>query len=55
VDFAALPPVNRALMSMLLATNVFVQNTSLIAAKSRADPLHATATRGLAARNGEPH
>jgi hypothetical protein len=53
VDFAALPPVNRALMSMLLATNVFVQNASLIAAKSRADPLHAT--RGLAARNGEPH
>jgi PPE-repeat protein len=32
VDFAVLPPVNRALMSTLLATNVFGQNTSLMAA-----------------------
>ncbi|WP_445162734.1 hypothetical protein ACTXG5_05525 [Mycobacterium sp. Dal123C01] len=47
MDFAVLPPVNRAMMSMLLATTVFAQNTSLIAATCRADPLHAT--RGLAA------
>lgn len=48
---AAMSPVdievNRALMSALLSTNVFGQNTSLIATRPRADPLHAT--RGLAA------
>jgi PPE-repeat protein len=38
---------NRALMSTLLATNVFGKSTPLIAARPRADPL--PAIRGLAA------